>query len=160
MRWVNHLRIPEVSQATVWNITDPMITSFYFSTLNMVNISLGRRNGIFWERRLGEFVVTSSRFRHSPDWLQVFGITKSATYDMSKEVLYCYNKPDMVHGEERKFVCWIISWLQYLSTISSSFQTAYLKPCYCKVAFDGSLVLNVRLVLLIIFIGLGLVQSE
>ena len=48
----------------------------------------------------------------------------------------------------------------YSIYLPSSFQTAYLKPCSCHVTFYGFIVLNVRLVLIIIFVGPGLGQPD
>ena len=61
---------------------------------------------------------------------------------------------------EKEESLWAELFYDYNIYLPSSIQTAYLKPCYCQVTFDGFMVHNVRLVLIIIFVGPGLVQPD
>ena len=58
---------------------------------------------------------------------------------------------------EKNVSLWAELFPDYNINLSSSFQTAYLKPCYRQVTYDGFMVLDVRLVLIIIFVGPSLV---
>ena len=61
---------------------------------------------------------------------------------------------------EKKESLWAELFYDYNIYLPSSCQIAYLKPCYCHVTFDGFMVLDVRLVLIIFFVGPGLVQPD